>query len=122
MYGKAVLDHLTNPRNVGILDNPDGYNRQESSSCGDLVEVYLKIQDGKIVDIKQRTFGCAAAIAASSLTSELVRGKEVDSVRSLSVQTIVEKLALPPVKRQCAALALRALVAALEDYDTRSLH
>ena len=117
MYTDLVIDHFSNPRNVGVLDDPDGYGKVESPSCGDLMEIYIKVNDGVVSDVKFRTFGCAAAIASSSMASEMVIGKPLAYVRELTDEKVAAELGgLPDAKMHCSVLAASALNAALEDY------
>lgn len=117
MYTDVVLDHFSNPRNVGTMENPDGYAKVESSACGDLMEMYIKVDDGRISDIKYRTFGCAAAIASSSIASEVIKGQPLEVAEMITDEEIIEALGgLPDIKRHCSILAASALHKALEDY------
>lgn len=119
MYKEIVIEHFMNPRNVGVIENPDGYAQVESSVCGDMMEIYLRIEGDRIADIKFRTFGCAAAIASSSLASELIKGKTIAEATKLTDAQIAEELGLPEPKLHCSVLAMSALHAALEDYYKR---
>lgn len=117
MYNQAVIDHFSNPRNVGMLADPDGYGKVESSECGDMMEMYIKVADGRIADVKYRTFGCAAAIASSSMASEMIMGQPLSVAAELSDEAIGTALGgLPDVKMHCSVLAASALHAALQDY------
>ncbi|MBC7316378.1 MAG: iron-sulfur cluster assembly scaffold protein, partial [Chloroflexi bacterium] len=95
MYKEIVIEHFMNPRNVGVIENPDGYAKVESSVCGDMMEIYLRIEGERITDIKFRTFGCAAAIASSSLASEMIKGKTIAEATQLTDAQIAEELGLP---------------------------
>ena len=120
MYTDKVLDHFTNPRNVGTIEDPDGYGKVGSPVCGDLMEVYLKVEDGRIADIKFRTFGCGAAIASSSIASEMVMGQPLQVARALTDERVAEELGgLPEAKMHCSNLAASAIHAAIEDYLER---
>jgi nitrogen fixation protein NifU and related proteins len=120
MYTEVVIDHFTNPRNVGAIEDPDGYGRVGSPVCGDLMEVYLRIRDGRIADIKFRTFGCGAAIASSSIASEMVMGQSLDIVAELTDAQVAESLGgLPDAKLHCSNLAASAIHAAVQDYCAR---
>lgn len=119
MYKEIVIEHFMNPRNVGVIENADGYAKVESSACGDLMEVYLKIEDETIRDIKFRTFGCAAAIASSSLASEMIKGQPIQAASDLTEADIADQLGLPEPKLHCSVLAIAALHAALNDYYKR---
>jgi len=120
MYTATVLDHFTNPRNVGVIENPDGYGKVGSPVCGDLMEITIKVQDGRIADIKYRTFGCGAAIASSSMASEMVKGQPLEVAAQLTDEQVAEALGgLPEAKMHCSNLAASALHAAIEDYYAR---
>ncbi|MGI6376530.1 MAG: iron-sulfur cluster assembly scaffold protein [Anaerolineae bacterium] len=119
MYKQIVLEHFSNPRNVGTLDDPDGFAEVQSSACGDMMEIYLKVQQGVIADIKFRTFGCAAAIASSSFTSELVLGKSLAYAEAMTDEDVSRELGLPDAKLHCSLLAVTALHKAIEDYYAR---
>lgn len=117
MYTDIVIDHFQNPRNVGVIENPDGYGRVGSPVCGDLMEIYLMIADGVITDVKYRTFGCGAAIASSSIASEMIMGKPLIYALELTDEMVAAELGgLPDVKTHCSNLAASALHAALNDY------
>jgi len=117
MYSEKVMDHFANPRNVGVIENPDGVGKEGNPVCGDLMEMFIKVQDGRIADIKFRTFGCGAAIATSSMATEMVKGKTLEEAASLSKAQIAEALGgLPPVKMHCSNLASDALRSAILDY------
>ena len=116
-YNETVLDHFTNPRNMGEIADASAVAEVGNPACGDLMKLYLKIENGTITDAKFKTFGCSAAIAASSMTTELIIGKSVDEASRLSNEAVAEALGgLPPTKRHCSVLAEDALRAALEDY------
>ena len=119
MYKEIVIEHFMNPRNVGVIENADGYAKVESSACGDLMEIYLKVEDETIRDIKFRTFGCAAAIASSSLASEMIKGQPIQAASDLTEADIADQLGLPEPKLHCSVLAIAALHAALNDYYKR---
>lgn len=119
-YSEKVLDHFMNPRNVGTVEDADGVGRTGNPVCGDLMEMSIKIDDDVISDIKFRTFGCGAAIATSSMATELIMGKTIDDALEISNRAIAEALdGLPPVKMHCSVLAAEALRATLADYYTR---
>ena len=119
-YSEKVRDHFANPRNVGKLDDADGVGEVGNAVCGDIMKIYLKIEDGVIVDVKFNTFGCGAAIATSSMATELIRGKPIETALQLTNQAVVEALdGLPPVKLHCSVLAEEAVKAALKDYFER---
>jgi len=121
MYTDKVIEHFMNPRNVGTIADPDGYGKVGSPVCGDLMEVYLKVKDGRIADIKFRTFGCGAAIASSSVASEMVLGMPLEEARRLTDERVAQELGgLPEVKMHCSNLAASAIQAAIEDYVQRN--
>ena len=105
------------PKNVGIMENPSGYGKVGNASCGDIMEIFLKIEKNIIVDVKFRTFGCASAIASSSVSTELVLGKTVEEALTLTNKAVVAELGgLPPIKMHCSVLAEEAIKMAIEDY------
>ncbi|MCK4738591.1 MAG: Fe-S cluster assembly scaffold protein NifU [Deltaproteobacteria bacterium] len=117
MYSEKVMDHFNNPRNVGELEDADGTGTVGNPECGDIMKLQLKVVDNVIKDVKFKTFGCGAAIATSSMVTELAMGKNLDEVESVSNATVAEALdGLPPVKMHCSNLAADALHAAIEDY------
>lgn len=119
-YSEKVRDHFANPRNVGKLDDADGVGEVGNAVCGDIMKIYLKIEDGVIVDVKFNTFGCGAAIATSSMATELIKGKPIAEALRLTNSAVVEALdGLPPVKLHCSVLAEEAVKAALKDYFER---
>ena len=116
-YGPIVIDHLTHPRNIGEMEDPDGVGEAQNPVCGDTMRLFIKIRESRIIDAKFLTFGCGAAIASSSMTTEMVRGKTIDEVLTISDQDVVEALGgLPPAKMHCSVLAERAIKAAVLDY------
>ncbi len=120
VYSKKVMDHFTNPRNVGVLENPDGYGKVGNPVCGDLMEMYIKVKDGIITDIKFKTFGCGSAIATSSMVTELAKGKTVEEALKITRKNVADELdGLPPQKMHCSNLAADALHAAIEDYKKK---
>ena len=117
MYSEKVMDHFTNPRNVGEIENADGVGLVGNAKCGDIMKMYLKVEDGVIVDVKFKTFGCGAAIATSSMATEMVKGKTLQEALQLTNKAVAEALdGLPPVKMHCSLLAEEAIHAAVEDY------
>ena len=117
-YSDKVMEHFQNPRNVGEIEDPDGVGKVGNPQCGDIMEMHIKVKDDKISDIKFKTFGCGAAIATSSITTELVRGKSLEEARKLSNEAVAEALGgLPDVKMHCSNLAADALHKALDDYQ-----
>ena len=119
-YSQKVMDHFRNPRNVGEIENPDGVGHVGNPVCGDIMELYIKVNDGTIVDAKFKTFGCGAAIATSSIVTELVKGKDIKEALKISNKAVAEALdGLPPLKMHCSVLAEEALRSAIEDYFAR---
>ena len=117
MYSEKVMDHFMNPRNVGEMDNPDAIGEVGNPTCGDLMKLYLRVEDNVITDIKFQTFGCGAAIATSSMITELAMGKTLDEAWELTRDEVAESLdGLPPIKMHCSNLSADALRAAIEDY------
>ena len=117
MYTDKVIDHYTNPRNVGEIEDADGIGEVGNPKCGDIMRIYLKIENNIIVDIKFKTFGCGAAIATSSVATEMVKGKTIEEALKLTNKEVVAALdELPPVKMHCSVLAEEAIKAAIEDY------
>jgi nitrogen fixation NifU-like protein len=111
------MDHFRNPRNVGAVENADGVGKVGNPVCGDIMELTIKVKDGRIEDAKFRTFGCGAAIATSSMVTELVKGKTIEEALEVSNKAVAEALGgLPPVKMHCSVLAEQALRSAIEDY------
>jgi len=120
MYSDKVLDHFKNPRNVGEIENPDGEGSVGNPVCGDMMTIYLKIKDDRIEDIKFKTFGCGAAIATTSMTTELAKGKTLDEALEITRDKVAEALdGLPPVKMHCSNLAADALHDAIKDYQKK---
>lgn len=120
-YSEKVMDHFKNPRNVGEMENPDGVGRVGNPVCGDIMELYIKVESGIIVDAKFRTFGCGAAIATSSMVTEIVKGKSIKDALKISNKTVAEALGgLPAVKMHCSVLAEEALRSAIDDYVRKS--
>ncbi|MGQ9545580.1 MAG: Fe-S cluster assembly scaffold protein NifU [Dehalococcoidia bacterium] len=121
LYSEKVMDHFKNPRNVGEIENPDGVGHVGNPVCGDIMELYIKVKDDVIVDAKFKTFGCGAAIATSSMVTEMVKGKSIEEALRISNKAVAEALdGLPPVKMHCSVLAEEALKSAIEDYRKRS--
>jgi nitrogen fixation NifU-like protein len=117
MYSEKVLEHFRNPRNVGEIEDADGVGTVGNPVCGDMMSIYIKVKDDKIDDIKFRTFGCGAAIATTSMTTELAKGKTLDEAMGITKQDVSDELGgLPPVKMHCSNLAADALHEAIEDY------
>ncbi len=121
MYSEKVMEHFQNPRNVGEIPNADGVGEVGNARCGDIMKMYLKIKDNVIEDVKFKTFGCGSAIASSSMATELIKGKTIDEVMTITNRSVVEALdGLPPVKVHCSVLAEQAIKAALLDYSAKS--
>jgi len=119
-YNPRVMDHFTHPRNMGEMDEPDGVGEATNPVCGDTLRLFIKVSDNRIVDVRFLTFGCAAAIAASSITTEMIRGKTLDEVLEISDRDVVDALGgLPPAKLHCSVLAEKAINAAVSDYRKR---
>jgi len=117
MYSDKVMDHFSNPRNVGEIPDANGIGEVGNAKCGDIMKIYLKIEDNIIKDVKFKTFGCGAAIATSSIATEMILGKTVDEALQLTNKAVVEALdGLPPAKLHCSVLAEEAVKAAIEDY------
>jgi nitrogen fixation protein NifU and related proteins len=117
MYSDKVMDHFKNPRNVGEIKDADGVGTVGNPVCGDMMTMYIKVKDGKIADIKFKTYGCGAAIATSSMTTELAMGKTIEEAEKITRQSVADALdGLPPVKMHCSNLASDALIEAIKDY------
>ena len=117
MYSAKVMDHFANPRNVGEIENADGVGEVGNPKCGDIMKMYLKIDNGVITDVKFKTFGCGAAVATSSMATELVKGKTIQQALEVTNKAVMDALdGLPPVKVHCSLLAEEAIHAALWDY------
>ena len=120
LYSEKVFDHFSNPRNVGEIEDANGVGEVGNARCGDIMKMYLKIEDGIITDVKFMTFGCGAAIATSSMATEMIKGKPLDEALKLTNQAVVEALdGLPAVKIHCSVLAEQAVKADISDYYTR---
>ena len=120
-YSEKVMDHFANPRNVGVIEDANAVGEVGNAKCGDIMKMYMKINDeGVIEDIKFKTFGCGAAVAISSMATEMVKGKTIEEALKLTNKAVAEALdGLPPVKMHCSVLAEEAIQAALTDYYTR---
>ncbi|MDT8358589.1 MAG: Fe-S cluster assembly scaffold protein NifU [Methanomicrobiaceae archaeon] len=117
MYSEKVMDHFANPRNVGEIEDPDGVGEVGNPVCGDIMKIFLRIRENRIVDAKFKTFGCGAAIASSSMATELVKGKTLEEAWELSNRAVAEALeGLPPIKMHCSVLAEEAIHKAINDY------
>ena len=121
IYSEKVMDHFRNPRNVGVIEDANGIGEVGNARCGDIMKMYLKIEDDIVQDVKFETFGCGSAIASSSMATELIKGKPVSEVRKLTNQAVAEALdGLPDYKMHCSVLAEEAIHSALEDYQKRT--
>ncbi len=117
MYSEKVMDHFTNPRNVGEIPDADGVGTEGNPTCGDVMKISIKVENGRIIDAKFKTFGCGAAIAVSSMVTEMVKGKTLDEALAISKETVAHELGgLPPQKMHCSNLGADALKKAIEDY------
>jgi nitrogen fixation NifU-like protein len=120
MYSEKVMDHFMNPRNQGEIENPDGVGEVGNPKCGDIMKIFLRVRDGRIEDVKFQTFGCGAAVATSSMATELVKGKTLEEAWDLSNKAVAEALGgLPPVKMHCSVLAEEGIHKAINDYRAR---
>ncbi len=121
LYSEKVMDHFTNPRNVGKLDDADGIGEVGNAVCGDIMKIYIKVKDGIITDVKFNTFGCGSAIASSSMATEMIKGKPLDQALALTNKAVAEALdGLPAHKMHCSVLAEEAIRAAIKDYYDRN--
>jgi nitrogen fixation NifU-like protein len=119
-YSKKVMDHFMHPRNVGVIENPDGYGKVGNPICGDVMEIFISVKDDVITDIKFRTFGCGSAIATSSMVTELAKGKHIDEAMRITRGDVATELeGLPAVKMHCSNLAADALHEAIKDYKNK---
>lgn len=120
LYSEKVMDHFLNPRNVGVIEDANGIGEVGNAKCGDIMKMYLKIEDDIIQDVKFETFGCGSAIASSSMATELIKGKPISEARELTNKAVAEALdGLPDYKMHCSVLAEEAIHSALEDYESR---
>ncbi len=120
LYSPKVMDHFRNPRNIGAIENPDGVGHVGNPVCGDVMELYIKVDENIITDVKFKTFGCGAAIATSSMATEMVKGKSVEEALAVSNKAVAEALdGLPPIKMHCSVLAEEAIKSAIEDYQNK---
>ena len=120
LYSETVMDHFRNPRNVGVIEDADGIGEVGNPVCGDIMKIYLKIEDGMVADVKFETFGCGSAIASSSMATEMIKGKPLSDVLQLTNKAVAEALdGLPAHKLHCSVLAEEAIRAAVRDYYDR---
>ena len=120
-YNEKVMDHFMNPRNVGMIEDPDGHGKVGNPTCGDVMEIFIRVKDDRIEEIKFRTFGCGAAIATSSMTTEMALGKTIEEGMKITREDVAGELGgLPPNKMHCSNLAADALHMAIEDYRNRA--
>ncbi|MBN1134822.1 MAG: Fe-S cluster assembly scaffold protein NifU [Methanosarcinaceae archaeon] len=121
MYSEKVMEHFSNPRNVGEIEDADGIGKVGSPSCGDTMDIYIKVKNGVLTDVKFRTFGCAAAIASSSMMTEMAKGKTIEEVLKITRDDVADELGgLPEAKMHCSNLASDAIRAAIKDYLGKS--
>ncbi len=119
-YSDKVMDHFENPRNQGIIENPDGIGEEGNPQCGDIMKIYIKVEDNRITDVKFQTFGCGAAIASSSMATEMIMGKTLEEAWDLSNKAVAQALdGLPPQKVHCSVLAEDAIHKAINDYRVK---
>lgn len=119
-YSDTVMDHFMNPRNMGEIENPDGVGEVGNPVCGDIMRIFIRVEDGRIADAKFKTFGCGAAIASSSMATELIRGKTLEEAWEISNRAVAEALeGLPPQKMHCSVLAEEGIHGAINDYRKR---
>ncbi len=121
LYSEKVMDHFLHPRNVGVIEDANGIGEVGNAKCGDIMKMYLKIEDDIIADVKFETFGCGSAIASSSMATELIKGKPVSEARQLTNKAVAEALdGLPDYKMHCSVLAEEAIQSALADYEEKN--
>ncbi len=120
MYSEKLMDHFTNPRNVGVIPDADGVGEEGNPTCGDVMKLTIKVEDGKIADVKFQTFGCGAAIAVSSMVTEMAKGKTIEEALKITKESVASELGgLPPQKMHCSNLGAEALHAAIADYQKK---
>lgn len=120
MYSKKLMDHFQNPRNVGEMTDPDGVGEEGNPTCGDMMKLFIKVEDDRIVDAKFQTFGCGAAIGVSSMITEMAKGKTLDEALAITKESVADALdGLPPQKMHCSNLGADALRKAIEDYKKK---
>jgi nitrogen fixation NifU-like protein len=122
MYTDKVMDHFSNPRNIGEIENADGVGEVGNPVCGDMMSFYINVEDDKIADIKFKTFGCVAAIAVSSMVTEMAMGKTLDEAKKITKKSVAESLdGLPKEKMHCSNLGADALAKAIEDFESKKM-
>ena len=120
LYSEKVMEHFANPRNVGEIEDADGIGEVGNAKCGDIMKMYIKVENGILTDVKFKTFGCGAAVATSSIATEMIKGKSIEEALKLTNKAVVEALeGLPPQKLHCSVLAEQAMKSAISDYYTR---
>lgn len=120
-YSEKVMDHFNNPRNLGEIENADGVGKAGNPVCGDIMNLFIKVKDNKIIDAKFKTFGCGAAIATSSMVTEMIKGKTIEEALKISNRAVAEALdGLPPIKMHCSVLAEEALRSAIADFHKKN--
>jgi nitrogen fixation NifU-like protein len=121
MYSKTVMDHFNNPRNAGVIEDADGIGEVGNPVCGDMMTFYIKVKDNRLEDVKFQTFGCVAAIAVSSMVSEMAKGKKLEEARKINNKQVAETLGgLPPNKLHCSNLGAEALMLAIDNYQKKA--
>lgn len=121
MYNETVMDHFMNPRNVGVIEDADGVGEVGNVKCGDIMKIYIKVENDVIVDIKFKTFGCGSAIASSSIATEIIKGKTIDEALAITNKDVIDALGgLPAVKIHCSVLAEQALKSAIYNYSEKT--
>ncbi len=121
LYNEKVMDHFSNPRNVGTIENPDGVGQVGNPTCGDIMKMFIKVEKDIITDIKFQTFGCGAAVATSSIVTEMMIGKTIKEAEKLTNEQVAKELGgLPPIKMHCSNLAASALGEAIKDYKSKN--
>jgi nitrogen fixation protein NifU and related proteins len=120
-YSKKVMDHFFNPRNVGIIENADGIGEVGNPRCGDIMRMYIKVKNNIIIDVKFQTFGCGAAVATSSMVTEMIKGKSIETALNITNKSVAEALdGLPPIKMHCSNLAQESVKAAIKDFKKKN--
>ena len=121
MYSKKVMQHFENPKNVGVMENPSGFGEKGNLRCGDVMDIYIKVENDRIVDVKFKTFGCVAAIASTSILTEIAKGKTIEEAEKITKDEVVKEMGkLPPIKLHCSLLAVDALKEAIKNYKSKN--